>query len=1008
MTPSSAHGPTASCGCGTARSSRRRGAGRMALPEASAWAIVIGVVLVTAVVGFRPLLARLAARNIGRRKSRVLIVVAGLLVGTAVISSSLVVGDTLSYIFLEDVYARLDAIDELVSNTFNGQLFSFSETNFTQIRADLGVAGSPIDGIAPALLKIMPVRNVAGNKGNQQISVMGLNATLESGFGSLTTVDGRTVDTNDLAPTEVYANERAVADLNATAGQDLTLFYGTTNQTIVHATLAGVVRDAGKAGYEGRAILFMDLSRAQAAFNESGAIDLIRVSNVGGVADGVAYSDRVTHDLRLSITTRNLALLVQTVKADDIASALQVGRDATDLFLVMGAFGILAGVLLIVNIFVMLAEERKPELGVARAVGFLRSDLLTTFALEGTFYAVVAAALGALAGLGLGYIMVYFFDRLVPHGDVVVTFHFDPDSVLTAFVAGTALTWITILLASWRVSRLNIVRAIRDLPEPGMQERSRDVLVAGILVALGGLALTLWGFALDTGMGKIPGPPVLALGLGIVAASRGWARAAMTLAAAFNLAWILLPFTLLNQATDNVSIAFVMVGVILVGSGILIAVFHVSEALRALLRRANRGAGRPVLKTAVSYPTDKRFRTGMTVAMFALILFMVTLISMLQGLQAASLDSFVQQQSGGYDVIAYTTSYGEIPNFRQRLQENFTDLNRSLLGGLNGLSSASVLPAKVQAFGGNRLYDYTLWGVDNFLIRSNGYGFTSFLPSYVNESSGQRESLTNRTSIWLSLRYNHTLAIVDRSATGPNQFVPDESRLRVVPGDRIRAFDAAGRAVNLTIVGVLEQALQFTSGVFVDQDVVRAVFPAQERYTAYFFQMAPSADVGAFRADLERVFFPYGLQTIDIREEIGRAFDASQQVLTLMEAYLGIGLLVGIAGLAVITLRAVVERRTQIGALRAIGFTRRMVLSVFLLEIALIAVLGVGIGVALGIVFAYKVYLVYFADIIVFSIPWDRLLLIVGVASIAAIASTAQPAIRASRIPPAEALRYIE
>jgi len=158
----------------------------MALPEASAWAILIGVVLVAAVVGFRPLLARLAARNIGRRKSRVLIVVAGLLVGTAIISSSLVVGDTLSYIFLEDVYARLDAIDELVSNTFNGQLISFSETNFTQIRADLGTAGSPIDGIAPALLKIMPVRNVAGNKGNQQISVMGLNATLESGFGSLT------------------------------------------------------------------------------------------------------------------------------------------------------------------------------------------------------------------------------------------------------------------------------------------------------------------------------------------------------------------------------------------------------------------------------------------------------------------------------------------------------------------------------------------------------------------------------------------------------------------------------------------------------------------------------------------------------------------------------------------------------------------------------------------------------------------------------------------------------
>src|SRR5437867_2754692 len=651
MTPSSARGPTASCACGTARSSRRRGAGRMALPEASAWAIVIGVVLVAVVIGFRTLLARLAARNIGRRKSRVLIVVAGLLVGTAIISSSLVVGDTLSYIFLEDVYARLDAIDELVSNSFNGQLFSFAETNFTEIGGDLAANATPIDGIAPALLKVMPVRNVAGNKGNQQITVMGLNASHEGGFGPLTLLDGRTVDTDRLLPAELYANERAAADLNATAGQDLTLFYGTTNQTIVHATVAGIVRDAGKAAYESRAILFMDLRRAQAAFNESGAINLIRVSNRGGIAYAVAYSDRVTQDLRLSIATRHLLLRVEAVKADDTAQAVQIGRDATDLFLVMGAFGILAGVLLIVNIFVMLAEERKPELGVARAVGFLRSDLLTTFALEGTFYAVVAAALGAIAGLGLGYIMVYFFDRLVPHG-------------------------------------------------------------------------------------------------GIVAASRGWARAAMTLAAAFNLAWILLPFTLLNQATDNVSIAFVMVGVILVGSGILIAVFNVSEALRALLRRANRGAGRPVLKTAVSYPTDKRFRTGMTVAMFALILFMVTLISMLQGLQAASLDSFVQQQSGGYDVIAYTTSYGEIPNFRQRLQENFSE--SLFAGGWNGTSSASVMPAKVQTVGGNRTYDYTLWGVDNFLIQSNQYGFTSYLPSYVNESSGARETLATREQVWLS------------------------------------------------------------------------------------------------------------------------------------------------------------------------------------------------------------------------------------------------------------------
>jgi len=103
-----------------------------------------------------------------------------------------------------------------------------------------------------------------------------------------------------------------------------------------------------------------------------------------------------------------------------------------------------------------------------------------------------------------------------------------------------------------------------------------------------------------------------------------------------------------------------------------------------------------------------------------------------------------------------------------------------------------------------------------------------------------------------------------------------------------------------------------------------------------------------------------------------------------------------------------VERRTQIGALRAIGFTQRMVLHVFLLEIALISVLGIAIGVVLGVAFAYKVYLVYFADVVKFSVPWANLALIVTIASAAAVVSTAQPAIQASRIPPAEALRYIE
>jgi len=257
----------------------------------------VGVAL--AFLGRRPVLARLAARNIGRRKGRVLIVVAGLLVGTAIIASSLVVGDTLSYIFVGDVYERLDAIDEIVVDEFNGNLLSFPEAVADGIGAGLEARGSPVDGVAPVLLKAMPVRNADGNAGSQQVTVMGLNASREGAFGDFVARDGRRLSTAGLGPLEVLANERAAAQLNATAGQVLTLFYGTTNETIVYASLRDVVRDEGKAAYERRALLFMDLAAAQGAFNESGRINLVKVSNAGGVADGAAWSPDVAYDLRL-------------------------------------------------------------------------------------------------------------------------------------------------------------------------------------------------------------------------------------------------------------------------------------------------------------------------------------------------------------------------------------------------------------------------------------------------------------------------------------------------------------------------------------------------------------------------------------------------------------------------------------------------------------------------------------------------------------------------------------
>ena len=76
----------------------------------------------------------------------------------------------------------------------------------------------------------------------------------------------------------------------------------------------------------------------------------------------------------------------------------KAGNAFMSLFTTFGTFSIAAGILLIFLIFVMLAAERRGELGIARAVGTRRGHLVQMFMFEGVAYDLIAAAVGALLG----------------------------------------------------------------------------------------------------------------------------------------------------------------------------------------------------------------------------------------------------------------------------------------------------------------------------------------------------------------------------------------------------------------------------------------------------------------------------------------------------------------------------------------------------------------------------------------------------------------------------------
>lgn len=118
------------------------------------------------------------------------------------------------------------------------------------------------------------------------------------------------------------------------------------------------------------------------------------------------------------------------------------------------------------------------------------------------------------------------------------------------------------------------------------------------------------------------------------------------------------------------------------------------------------------------------------------------------------------------------------------------------------------------------------------------------------------------------------------------------------------------------------------------------------------------------------------------------------------------GLLVGVAGIGVVTVRNVSERRRTIGMLRAIGLRQRQVLAIFFIEVSWIAMLGMLNGLLLGYGFHRALYqAIWESEGAAFTFPWTSTLLLFLLGWLIVFLTTYLPVKQASKIPPSAALR---
>jgi putative ABC transport system permease protein len=179
---------------------------------------------------------------------------------------------------------------------------------------------------------------------------------------------------------------------------------------------------------------------------------------------------------------------------------------------------------------------------------------------------------------------------------------------------------------------------------------------------------------------------------------------------------------------------------------------------------------------------------------------------------------------------------------------------------------------------------------------------------------------------------------------------------------------------------------------------------------SYYFKAAPGQDVHALALALGSAFLDNGFETTVLADLILQVRGPRILLSDLLLGIVGMTLLLGVAALAITGTRAVVERRQQIGMLRALGCSRLMIQSAFLLESFLVGAVGSLLGVLLGLLLAKNIFAVNFFEQyqtgLTFAIPWQELGIIISISLLASFLGAILPAWQAGRITPAEALRY--
>lgn len=954
-----------------------------------------------------PTLRRLAVRNARRRRGEALLVVAGCAIGTAIVTSALLIGDSLDASLRDRANTQLGPADVVVRG--------FAAPIADGIEATL-LNDSPkgADGVLPVTAADATLATPEGPDGGRSGVASGarlleLDFAEARGFGgdpAATGINGATP-----GPDEVVLGEDAAEALGVGTGSGVEVHaYGQFRLLRVARVLPGLglAGLASGTGASEPANAFVapgtigSLAYGPGVAENSRAPErLVLVSAAGGVFPEAGVLESLARGLEGRLSTLP-GSEVEPVKADLLRTAEEEAASFAELFLSLGSFAAIAGVALLVNALVTLAEGRRRELGVMLSLGMRRRDVTGAFVLEGGLYAVAASVLGTALGVGVGWLVVRLagglFSSVERGGVSEVRLAFGPETLLGGACVGLVVSLAVVTGAGAWISRMTVVEAIRDHARIRFHRPPRPrTLAATALLAVALVAGSVWAVVVGEGFGSVALPPLAlaalaALGLqfdrrryssrpllsprgrrlvtgGVALASMGWAG---------------LSFAVLGLGGGDV-VGFVAQGLVLTLGAVYLLSGQggrIGTAFGGL-----RGRVGLVLRLALAYPTARRWRTATALLAYGLVVFTLVFSFALSGVFESGAAEQTAREGGGFDVLVSTSAADPV-----KPEE---------LAAVEGVEASAPLSWTVADFRvvgeGDASGEWAVSGFDRRLLDGGPPALEEF----------DEAAYPDEGAVWEAVLDDPNLAIADVAFLQRGGGPPEGN---VELGQEIEVRDPqTGEAARRRIAAISAAGAGF-SGVMVSRPSLEGFVrsPVENRH---YVAVGRGADPEAVVAGLEEGFLPNSLQARSFRAVVEEALRDQEGFFDLIEGYLALGLVVGTIGFGVVAARSALERRRQVAVLLGLGLPASSVRAVFLVESGLVALEGAAIGAVLALVACRGLVTgtdVFGETSVPFAVPWGELGLLLAAVLAASLLAALPAAVRASAVSPASALRASE